>query len=36
MLLCYIYNEFILKLFLEHSGCKCQENFPRHAEEPNM
>ena len=34
MLVGYTYNDFILNLFVKHSGCTCQ--VPRHAEEPNV
>ena len=36
LLLIYIYNNFILNLFLKYSNCTFQEKFPRHAEEPNV
>ena len=36
MLLGYIYNAFIVNLFLKDSSCTCQEKRPGHAEEPNM
>ena len=36
MLLGYIYNDFILNLFLKHSSCTCQEKIPLHVEEPNV
>ena len=36
MLLGYIYNDFIVNLFLKHLSCICQEKLPGHAEEPNV
>ena len=36
MLLGYIYNDFIVNLFLKCSSCTCQEKLPGHAEEPNV
>ena len=36
MLLGYIYNDFIVNLFLKHPTCLCQEKLPGHAEEPNV
>ena len=36
MLLGYIYNDFIVNLFLKRSSCTCQEKLPGHAEEPNV
>ena len=36
MLLDYLYNDFIVNLFVKHSSCTCQEKLPGHTEESNV
>ena len=36
MLLDYIFNNFIMNLFLKYSSCTYHENLPQQAEEPNV